>query len=757
MCKTSFRKRGGQRLSARRKKQMSSSFNTLSQPGDNHRQKKSPDPFAAMILKRQFKVWLCLAVVHTNVAFQQHAPPSCLDMTATLMPKNNNVFKDIDIDDVLAQTEQALMAAKVILPSSATVSIEKEWSDIHEMQKEIDTMVGGDEKKKKESSLLQKIGVSFSQKVLEAIEFAHHTKESEEELSKVPERMIKAVQTRANEGIEELVRKANGDLEEFTSKANHDIHELKAAPQKLESTLKKTVTTDNMKKAPGRAFHAAKAFLGSKKVQQASSYAAKAIKDGLESSEMKALQSHAANALLDTMKPPKQPKQPLMDVSDRYIDISDVLAEAEAALMAAESTTESAPPMKKEKSKDMSSNLFQSFMNPKKQRQLVDVSDRDIDISDVLAEAEAALMAAETAEAAPEAKHEKSKVKSANFLQSCMKPKEQVIDVSERDIDISDVLAEAEAALMIAESAQTSASSPSVEKTTLSSELGEKKSSVAWQKTGRDMVAQKWAQIMMFLKLQNDRMSPIRKSNRAILVHNLSDFMQLQKDFLITSRDEIALFVKLQNERLSPIRKSNRVILAHTLKESAIMQKELLITARDKIALFMKMQNDKLSPVRKANRAALAHTLSESVLLQIELLGTARDRIELFVKMQNERMRPIRSSNRINLAHTLSQFLLLQRALLLEGCEQTTLKWSQTMLYLKLQNERMKTNRNANRAILAHNLSELWLLKKGIWNTSRQTIAEISTKLSQIVPALRATLAEDYESPPPEAFLLGEF
>jgi hypothetical protein len=183
----------------------------------------------------------------------------------------------------------------------------------------------------------------------------------------------------------------------------------------------------------------------------------------------------------------------------------------------------------------------------------------------------------------------------------------------------------------------------------------------------------------------------------------------------------------------------------------------LLITARDKIALFMKMQNDKLSPVRKANRAALAHTLSESVLLQIELLGTARDRIELFVKMQNERMRPIRSSNRINLAHTLSQFLLLQRALLLEGCEQTTLKWSQTMLYLKLQNERMKTNRNANRAILAHNLSELWLLKKGIWNTSRQTIAETSTKLSQIVKALRATLTEDYESPPPEAFLLGEF
>jgi hypothetical protein len=439
------------------------------------------------------------------------------------------------------------------------------------------------------------------------------------------------------------------------------------------------------------------------------------------------------------------------------------LAEAEAALMAAESNTESALPMKKEKSmkkktsKDESSNLFQSFMSPKKQPQLVDVSDRDIDISDVLAEAEAALMAAQTAEAAREAKYEKSKVKSANILQSCIKKGEKVIDVSERDIDISDVLAEAEAALMIAESAQTSASSPSVEKTTLSSELGENKSSASWQMTSRDMVAQKWAQIMLFLKVQNDRMSPIRKSNRAILVHNLSEFMLLQKEFLITSRDEIALFVKLQNERLSPIRKSNRVIVAHTLKESAIMQKELLITASDKIALFIKLQNDKLSPVRKANRAVLAHTLTESVLLQMELLGTARERTELFVKMQNERMRPIRSSNHINLAHTLSQFLLLQRALLVEGCEQTTLKWAQTMLYLKLKNERMKPIRNANRAILAHNLSELWLLKKGIWNTSRQTIAETPSKLSQIVKALRAKLTEDYESPPPEAFLLGDF
>lgn len=714
-----------------------------------------------MILKRQFNLWLCLALAPTNVAFlPQHiyrndgVSSSSLDMTATLFPKtDSNEFKDIDIADVLHQAEQALMVAQDNLPSST--SIDKEWTEIQEMQKEIETRMG-DKKPKNTPQFFQTIGNSFSQQVKGAIDFAHHTTDNKKDLSKVPEKMLKAVRTRANEGMEELVHKASVDIEEFKAKANS---EMKTAPRKLETTLKKAATTEDVKKSSVRAFHAAKAFLGSKQVRQASSSAAKAIRDGLESPVMKALQSHAANELMDTIKKPTQ--QPaLMDVSERDIDISDVLAEAEAALMIAETSTEPVSSAAATKTQKTTSSLFQAFRNKPMQRpQLHNVGERNIDIDDVLAKAKAALMAAESVESAPKEQNEEKRENALNnVFESVLAPKtaQQMIDVSSRDIDISDVLAEAEAALKIAESVETSVSLPSVVATTpVSLEIGEPDSSASWQKSG--IGAQKWEQVKSFVKLQNEQTSPIRKSNRAILVHNLSEFMILQQEVTITSRDEIALFVKLQNERMSPVRKANRAVLTYNLKESAIMHKELLIAACRGISFYIKQQNEKMSPVRKANRGILAYTMVQSIVVQIESLRFAWDKIILFAKMQEKRMRPIRSNNRVNLVHTLSQFFQLERELVLEGRAKTSRKWAQAMVYLKLQHERMIPIRSTNRGILAHNLSEFWLLQRDLWSSSRQLLSKASTKLSQTAKELREQLKEDYEAPPPEAFLMGQF
>eukprot|EP00980_Cylindrotheca_fusiformis_P007993 scaffold1704_cov105-Cylindrotheca_fusiformis.AAC.4 len=446
-----------------------------------------------MILSRKFNIWLCLALAPTNVALlprnlfrgDSRASTSSLDMTLSILPRpEKKELKEIDIDDVLSQTEYALMAAKDVLPSSS--SLDKEWSDIQQMQQEIDAIVA--DKKKKQAPFFRKIESSVSD-MQEEIEFAHSTK----------------------------INKKNA----------------------VSRTSAKRMATESVKKVSGQAFDAAKAFFGSKEVQQASSFAAKAIQDGLKSAEMMAA----------TMNKPSQPQQPtLVDVSERDIDISDVLAEAESALKAAEIKAKPVSSMQSTQStKKQTTNILKSLLSkPEKTPQLVDVSDRNIDIDNVLAEVEAALIAAATTET----KTEDGRQDEPPSNPSVMEPRIQqpIVDVSDRDIDISNVLAEAKAALKIAETVHKSAApTPTVHSTeAASSAFGATKSSAAWQKSN-SMIARKWAHVVLSLKLQNDRASPIRKSNRAILVYNLSQLMLLHQQFLSKSSDGIALFVKLQN------------------------------------------------------------------------------------------------------------------------------------------------------------------------------------------------------------------
>ena len=185
-------------------------------------------------------------------------------------------------------------------------------------------------------------------------------------MSRVPEVMMAT----ANEHLEELkasptklITKAQHDLEDWRRQANH---ELRAAPKLLEDTFKKTMTSDNLKKASMSVF----------------------------------------SAIADTAKAKQKRSQ--IDLSKRDIDISDVLLEAEAALELAgivDTSLESSKTKQEQKGKAKHENIFQTIQNQAKatimntkKSEMIDISNRDIDISDVLAEAEAAHMAAESSE-----------------------------------------------------------------------------------------------------------------------------------------------------------------------------------------------------------------------------------------------------------------------------------------------------------------------------------------------------------------------
>jgi hypothetical protein len=607
--------------------------------------------------------------------------------------------RDIDINDVLVQTEQALEAAQDILPSSASVSITKEWTDITEMKNQIDEIMDRDQKNEA-SQILQNLANGLSHQVSEAVDFAHHQLEQEEDLSKVPEKMVLAVQSKANEEIEGLVNRAHCDFKELI----HNIEGLREAPKKLEKTFQATVTKDNLKKAPGRAFKAFEKFVGSDEVKNASNTAAKSIK----------------NALFDKMK---QKRPQLIDVSDRDIDISDVLAEAEAALMAVE-VTASAASNKREKKKSnkvKSGSLFRSIMKPKAS-QLIEASDRDIDISDVLAEAEPALVTAEIAEVAVSSKKEKRiestkiKPKSGNIFKSIMQPKTpQLVDISDRDIDISDVIAEAEAALMAA---------GTVEPRTSKKEEQEKKiNSDTTNRNLFEIVAPETIELIGVNNRNIDITDILTEADAALMAAETADPVigkiektksktknsivldEIVSEIETTSETTLALseVVSFVNARLRPIRKSNQAILAHTLSESVLLQKQLLIESRDRIILFAKATNDQTSPIRKYNRAALVYSVTEVFILQKELLKSGHDEIVSLVKAENARMKPIRVANRSILRHTLIEAMLLQKELL-----------NTALNYLKTQNDHMKPIRAANRANLIHNIVEFWKVQKDL-------------------------------------------
>jgi hypothetical protein len=287
-----------------------------------------------MNFKGQLKFWLLFAAASSTLAFQptiknnDGMPSKPLDMTATL--DASLLRNDIDISDVLAQTELALQAAQAAVPTSTSKSIGKEMKKLAVMQTEMEDtlatlsegLMGGSdvsennqlmatavvgsaigvvagspimlgaalgvagtqllegEKGEQTRKMLADASHNIAQQMQEVAAYAQTQIENEEDLSKVPEKMLLA----------------------FQDKIQEDLKEAQHAPQNLINAVKGTLESEDLKAAPGRAFNAFKTFMNSDEVKSAQKKAMKAIQDGLESEEMQALKTRASLALEETAK-----------------------------------------------------------------------------------------------------------------------------------------------------------------------------------------------------------------------------------------------------------------------------------------------------------------------------------------------------------------------------------------------------------------------------------------------------------------------
>jgi hypothetical protein len=284
-----------------------------------------------MNFQGQLKCWLLFAVSSSTLAFQpafknnDGMPSKPLDMTATLDP--SFLQNEIDITDVLAQTELALQAAQDAIPNSK--SIGKEMKKLAEMQTEMEKslnmmsedmvsavdendqqlittaivgsaigVVAGSplvlgaalgvagahllegEKGEQTRKMLAQVSHTIAHQMQEAAAYAQTQIENEDDLSKVPEKMLHAFQERIQE----------------------DLKEAQEAPTNFLNAVKGTLESEDLKAAPGRAFSAFKTFMSSDEVKLAQKKAMQAIKDGFESEEMQALKTRASLALEETIK-----------------------------------------------------------------------------------------------------------------------------------------------------------------------------------------------------------------------------------------------------------------------------------------------------------------------------------------------------------------------------------------------------------------------------------------------------------------------
>ncbi|CAJ1941199.1 unnamed protein product [Cylindrotheca closterium] len=757
---------------------------------------------------------------HDYYSSRSHSTTTAVSRSSTPLYYVSKGFNDIDIDDVLAQTEQALMLAQDNLSSSDSSSIERELSNISKMQKEL----GND----------------------------NHSKSMKKKKTNVKSQTIASPKASSQSIFGNWVQKATHKMKPANATADQkEVKKEESAKAKHQSTVIK----EN--------FH--------KKFQQASHSAGKVIQDGLESKELDDLKKKATKTIMDSISKHKNKKtNKLIDVSDRDIDITDVLAEAEAALLAAESMELTLPAKKDEEKKPKAKTSFFSSMVTskestkvdKKKNKLIDISDRDIDITDVLAEAEAALLAAESKESALPAKKDEEKKPKAktSFFSSIVtskestkvdKKKNKLIDISDRDIDITDVLAEAEAALLAAESKEsalpakkdeekrpkaktsffsskvTSKESTKVDTTNgnVNDVVGEAMASMSEtipektppikkepkQQSGKNfkgppemidisdretdisnvmaeaeaalmraesanaalstsvpeaateavlpphstkdgsMLSQKWSDsIIAALNQWNEGAAPIRKSNRAILLYNMVQFMIVHRDLVAAAVTQSAMFMQSQNHRLSPIRKKNRSNVAHTTVQFAVLHKILVIEAAQAAMKFAQNQNQKIRPIRKANRDALVRTFVQSILLHKILAIGARHGIASWVRAQNAWMAPIRVKNRQNLTHSLSRFLLLQRHLFRYAKANLAVWWS-------LESKRMAANRGINRDIISHDLVEAMKVQKNFHQGLRAAPSNLSAILSRVLAILLEQIKEDAQPSTPESVLESTF
>jgi hypothetical protein len=215
--------------------------------------------------------------------------------------RSSTTRAEIDIDNVLAETEDALNQAALLLSSS---SIQEERTDLRKMHRELQSkkLSHQEEQDLVASAIVYTIN-QVSNQVLSAIEFTKEQVESAEgDLTKIPGKMIT-----------NLGEQADNNLKEFRISQDRFVEDLKTG--KAFDNFVTFLGSKEVKEASGKALDFSgmallklKAGLESDEFQSLQKKTIQSIQEGLESEELRQFQSKASAAIQDSLSPTEKEK-----------------------------------------------------------------------------------------------------------------------------------------------------------------------------------------------------------------------------------------------------------------------------------------------------------------------------------------------------------------------------------------------------------------------------------------------------------------
>ena len=188
---------------------------------------------------------------------------------------------NVDISDVMAEIEGALQSAQEALPqSSSSSSIENDIADIADLQRKMEQLelenyqnTAPSQGEFVASSVLAKSAMNVVLGVGKALEFAQEQIEAEDDPTKIPQKVMAAVQTKANETYQDF--RTGRTFQDLLAYLNSEEFKKEAK---------------DLKDLSEKAFMTVKAGLESDEMKSFQKQTVKAMKDGWESDERKELQ-----------------------------------------------------------------------------------------------------------------------------------------------------------------------------------------------------------------------------------------------------------------------------------------------------------------------------------------------------------------------------------------------------------------------------------------------------------------------------------
>eukprot|EP00980_Cylindrotheca_fusiformis_P007991 scaffold1704_cov105-Cylindrotheca_fusiformis.AAC.2 len=257
---------------------------------------------------RQMVLWAMILPWTSLVAFQCHS----VSMNPRLFQRGTTIFgTDIDISDVLAETEVALMLAQDSLPGSERIGEERvelstlaaEQQRIEESRKQsipVDDMIA-----MAIAHSVAEVGSSLSQQVEQATMYAQkHLNENDNDILKLPGSILSEVGSKAEENLRHMRKSQSQFVENY--KSGQVFQDLVTFLKSDEAHKASSDFLDQTGQASLNTLKLVKAGLESDEAKIAKQKAMQAIRKGLESEKLKSLQSRAAEVIQEKLRSLKE-------------------------------------------------------------------------------------------------------------------------------------------------------------------------------------------------------------------------------------------------------------------------------------------------------------------------------------------------------------------------------------------------------------------------------------------------------------------